>query len=607
MKTKLHSTVLVVISALLLPLALIAHAKPDETDNIKYDKSSLGPVLTHFTLVDADTGQNLFDLKEGMKISLGFILSRPINIIANHEEPVDNLRVHFVLSGPQNITRTEKKFPYALFGDINGDYNHLNLDVGIYHLQANFSYEDGGCCGPGIEVNFEVIHTEISQFTVINDPFVEGESEIIENRQVYNPNNFPFSGNAVIFAVPTTEVGSIKISISGPLNFSRIENIAPYSLFGDSGGEFGSRLFPEGEYQLTATPYTEADGQGFSGVGLTKFFKISSKGEILGFEVASESELDFFQIFDGAEADDLRDGPGPFLFAEPVTFRALTTPWGIGSVKMEIEGPISSSRIENVAPYSLFGDGGGIFITQLLPSGTYQLTATPFNGANGQGNKGEPHSITFHIIGLKFGIPEVRLIDAQNFTLIANLTFGGSVIIDNRFFSTNNVTIVVEYPCADTESCPESVFLSLERALNSSRTENVEPYTLFGDINGVFNGESLPVGEYLLSITGYSGNNLTGIKAPLFDVFFEIINSSSRTNDLILYPNPARTIAHVETEKATSGIKTVIFDLSGNKVKELSNKGLSHQDIDISELRPGIYIVQIHNGHERITKKLVVQ
>lgn len=607
MKTRLHLTVLVLFSALLLPLASSAHATPDETDNIKDDKSSLGPVLTHFTLVDANTGQNLFDLKEGMKISLGFILSKPLNIIANHEEPVDNLRVHFVLSGPQNITHTENKFPYALFGDINGDYNHLNLNVGKYHLQANFSYEDGGCCGPGIEVNFEVIHTEISQFTVINDPYVEGESEVIENRQVYNPNNFPFSRNAVILAVPTTEVGSVKISISGPITISRIENVAPYSLFGDSGGEFGSRLFPEGEYELTATPYTAADGQGFSGVGLTKIFKISSKGEILGFEVASESELDFFQIYDGAEADDLRDGPGPFLFAEPVTFKALTTPLGIGSVKMEIDGSISSSRIENFAPYSLFGDSDGNFNTQLLPSGTYQLTATPFSEADGQGIKGEPHSITFHIIGLKFGIPEVRLIDAQNSSLIANLTFGGSVIIDNRFFSTNNVTILVEYPCADIASCPESVFLNLEQALNSSRTENVEPYTLFGDINGVFNGESLPVGDYLLTITGYSGDNLTGIKAPLFDIFFEIINTSTMANDLIMYPNPARTTTHVQTELASSGLKTVIFDLSGNKVKELTNTKNSEQTIDVSELRPGIYIVQIQNSKERITKKLIVK
>ena len=61
------------------------------------------------------------------------------------------------------------------------------------------------------------------------------------------------------------------------------------------------------------------------------------------------------------------------------------------------------------------------------------------------------------------------------------------------------------------------------------------------------------------------------------------------------------------TEETSAGLKNVIFDLAGNKVKELTSAHISEQIMDVSKLRPGIYIVQFQMGRERITKKLMIK
>ena len=53
----------------------------------------------------------------------------------------------------------------------------------------------------------------------------------------------------------------------------------------------------------------------------------------------------------------------------------------MGSVHMELSGPTSASRTENLDPYELFGghDGAG----QALAAGSYTLTATPYPDSGG--------------------------------------------------------------------------------------------------------------------------------------------------------------------------------------------------------------------------------
>ncbi len=75
-------------------------------------------------------------------------------------------------------------------------------------------------------------------------------------------------------------VGSVVLLLSGCQNVTRTENVAPYALFGDSGGNYNGQSLPPGAYNLTATPYSGSGGSGVAGVSLTISFLVVSGEEL---------------------------------------------------------------------------------------------------------------------------------------------------------------------------------------------------------------------------------------------------------------------------------------------------------------------------------------
>ena len=91
-------------------------------------------------------------------------------------------------------------------------------------------------------------------------------------------------------------LGSLKLELTGPFETARTDNGAPYTLFGDDGGKdyYGGSL-PDGNYEITATPFWERDAQGGSGVPLTLSFSLSGVadpvlGQVGGVQVAEVIE-----------------------------------------------------------------------------------------------------------------------------------------------------------------------------------------------------------------------------------------------------------------------------------------------------------------------------
>jgi hypothetical protein len=64
-----------------------------------------------------------------------------------------------------------------------------------------------------------------------------------------------------------------------------------------------------------------------------------------------------------------------------------------------------------------------------------------------------------------------------------------------------------------------------------------------------------------------------------------------KTDAFHFYPNPASTLINVEME-TVSGIR--IFDVSGKLLKEMS--GASTYSIDVTDLTPGIYMIESAEG-----------
>ncbi len=127
-----------------------------------------------------------------------------------------------------------------------------------------------------------------------------------------------------------------------------------------------------GIYNVTLTV---TDGQGLSdSESLTIVVNDVSQNGVVGFTlVNADTNIDIFDLVDGQEIG---------VQTAALSIRANTDPAVVGSVSLVISGLLSNSRVENVAPYTLFGDYLDNYNGFQLQVGTYTISATAYSGAN---------------------------------------------------------------------------------------------------------------------------------------------------------------------------------------------------------------------------------
>lgn len=141
-------------------------------------------------------------------------------------------------------------------------------------------------------------------------------------------------------------------------------------------------------------------------------------------------------------------------------------------------------------------------------------------------------------------------------------------------------------------------------------------YIFEGTGNGVFlskdNGNSwasINTGLSILSInslalsdnTLYAGINGDGIwKRPLSDFGITTGLNETQNYDIKTYPNPVNDILYLQGLKENT--KVSITDIQGKKV--LVNNPVNNQ-IDVSRLRKGIYLIEFETNHILTTKKFI--
>ena len=119
-------------------------------------------------------------------------------------------------------------------------------------------------------------------------------------------------------------------------------------------------------------------------------------------------------------------------------------------------------------------------------------------------------------------------------------------------------------------------------------------HTAFQDCNSIWSPTHSGADPFDPS-TSVLGDHNHGIHSHLpFDVFIEEELSSSHA-----YPNP--TTGQINLPPHVNG---KLFDISGNKLRNISS---SEDNIDLSEFETGIYLLQIDNGTELITEKIMLQ
>jgi hypothetical protein len=192
----------------------------------------------------------------------------------------------------------------------------------------------------------------------------------------------------------------------------------------------------------------------------------------------------------------------------------------IGSVKIELGGTVTRSKVENSAPYSIPGDLKGDFLPIKLGVGKYKVTATPYSEMDTRGTAGKELSITFFVVskpiaprpGLRPSSPPASSQTTTTppaitrFVLVnADTDKDIEVLQDNAVIAlhllpTKNLNIRAE---TSGENIGGVVF-ALEGPTWTSSVENDAPYAWASNIDGDYLAGKLDIGVYTLIATPFS-------------------------------------------------------------------------------------------------------
>ncbi len=160
----------------------------------------------------------------------------------------------------------------------------------------------------------------------------------IDNGDTYTISNVA-GRELTIVAETEGEVGSVHIQLSGALMMGKVENFAPYGLFGDSnegaGSTFNGGSLVAGEYLLTVTPYTEVLRGGAAGAPVVLSFTINDPASEARTTVAN-NDLYIESISN---------------LSQEVTFNKPTN-IGIYSVDGKLQRVLRETRVANISEYT---------------------------------------------------------------------------------------------------------------------------------------------------------------------------------------------------------------------------------------------------------------
>ena len=286
---------------------------------------------------------------------------------------------------------------------------------------------------------------------------------------------------------PGAEVGSVELALAGRQSASRTENLAPYALFGDRGGQ----AFPPGTYTLTATPYAEANLGGAPGPALSMTFTVA----------AADRTAPSVTLTSGARGPVSGEFEVTVAFSEPVSgFRMSELAVVNGSASLMAS--VSGGRRHTVRITPDEGAEGEIAIT--VPAGV---------AADAAGN---PNTAS-ETLRIALAPPPPRV---TGFTLfdhaagrdVAALTAGA--VLPAQSSDRLNIR-------AEVAGAAGSVGFALSGRASAAGTENVAPWYLFGDL-GNRGARAFPAGTYTVTATPYREANLGGTAGRALSVTFRV-------------------------------------------------------------------------------------
>lgn len=246
------------------------------------------------------------------------------------------------------------------------------------------------------------------------------------------------------------------------------------------------------------------------------------------------------------------------------------------------------------------GFGGNIFGFQV-----FQENGITFVSAISESTREIPSGAVY--IYEEFSGPQVT-----SFTLIdAETNFPIPVwdpIPDGATINLSNLPTTFLSIRANTAGPVESVYLTIGHRF---QTENIEPYSLFGDHEGNYRPRKFKPGTRTITATPYSEDGLRGEAGVTESITVHFTRNQTRNASLQSYPNPFNpqtTFTFELTEP--SDVRLSIFDLTGREVDVLvdsyTQAGVHTATFNAKNLASGVYFARIKTNNNISTHKIVL-
>ena len=240
------------------------------------------PSASAFTLIDASSDTEIRPIQDGDVIDLRELDGIELSVVAEFRE-VNPVAVQFYLNGAE--IRTEGVAPYALGGDEAGDFApvpELRMP-GAYYLKAVPLSSSSDVLEAGT-VFFQVIDSDlyVSDFVLVDAATNNDLAVLPKGKAVIDPVAYGTSEFSIRAEVSTSETGSVQFYLNDKA--VRTENVSPYALGGDVGGDYApyALLTSSGTSQLTARPFLGSDATGDEGTALTLEITVEGGVEAAG-------------------------------------------------------------------------------------------------------------------------------------------------------------------------------------------------------------------------------------------------------------------------------------------------------------------------------------
>lgn len=194
--------------------------------------------------------------------------------------------------------------------------------------------------------------------------------------------------------------------------------------------------------------------------------------------------------------------------------------------------------------------------------------------------------------------------------------FSGTVLVGNQFFqmpkyATAPLTVGVSSisPATCSSCCNGSAYVTWSGG-NTSFTNSPPSFSVDGTAITAYNpATGLCQGTH--TICAKDSSNCIACKG--FSVGFindvGIRDQEIKTFEVNLYPNPASQILTIESDDITTFTKLLVYDIVGKIIleKPLTDQNSERLSLDLSDLKEGLYYVEIHTNSGAIQRKKVIK